>query len=331
MSEHGVNDVPFFAGLPPEDAATVGRLAWRATFAPGSVLFEHGDAADAAYFLTDGQVELSLRLPGGGERPLARVGPGEVLGELALVEHHHRSATARAVGHTEALVIARSDLKALCAQRHPVSLELLMRLARLVAERVSDSIRSLRDELGDSCERPTLGPTAPFAPSESGLGFDLRPFAPKLELLREFSTQDVAALLAVARPWSLSDGRQLWREGEASRSCFVIVRGAVRLDHEATGDRIAVVGPGKLVGAASMLLDRLNVTSARVVERASVLELTRDAFASLSDPSSHLSFRFTEAMVRGLMERLTHAGRAAARRAHRRLAGVQQVGTHVSV
>jgi CRP-like cAMP-binding protein len=57
----------------------------------GDTIFSEGDAGEFAFVVTDGEIELSLA----GES-LETVGVGGIFGEMALIDHSMRSATARA-------------------------------------------------------------------------------------------------------------------------------------------------------------------------------------------------------------------------------------------
>lgn len=59
------------------------------THAPGAVIFSAGDDASDMYVVLDGEVELRK-----GETVLNTIGPGDLLGEMALIGDRQRSATA---------------------------------------------------------------------------------------------------------------------------------------------------------------------------------------------------------------------------------------------
>jgi hypothetical protein len=75
-------------------------------FAAGHVFFRAGDAADCAYELHAGQVEL-LADANGATTCVRRFGPGDVFGEMALVEERPRAFTARAVTAGRAVPMTR--------------------------------------------------------------------------------------------------------------------------------------------------------------------------------------------------------------------------------
>ena len=85
-------------------------LVYRRRFPAGRVLFNEGQAADAAYIVENGSVEIFVEL--GGERVrLSVLGPGEIFGEMALVDDGLRSAGAQALEELECIVVERSQIR----------------------------------------------------------------------------------------------------------------------------------------------------------------------------------------------------------------------------
>lgn len=88
----------------PEDLARRGRKARRATFATfaelvvrkGELLFEEGSPSTDVFWIKSGVVHVTKRT-NGGERVVGRPRPGEVVGEIGVIEALPRAATARAM------------------------------------------------------------------------------------------------------------------------------------------------------------------------------------------------------------------------------------------
>lgn len=70
----------------------------------GEVLFKMGEPADCGYVIQEGAVVLNPPAPGSDRPPLAMVGPGALLGELALILDTRRPVTAVA---TEPAIVMR--------------------------------------------------------------------------------------------------------------------------------------------------------------------------------------------------------------------------------
>lgn len=82
------------------------------TLQPGQVLFQQGEAGDCAYFIRTGAVEV-LRGDGGKETVVARLGPGEYFGEMALLSNEPRNATIRASEACSLSVLGKRNFKTL--------------------------------------------------------------------------------------------------------------------------------------------------------------------------------------------------------------------------
>jgi NADH dehydrogenase len=92
----------------------------REYFEPGQLVFCEGDRGDWLYVVTEGEVEVLRSVPGRGEQPVRRLGPGECFGEIALVADTARSATVRAVSATNVLAIDREAFQAMFASLPPL-------------------------------------------------------------------------------------------------------------------------------------------------------------------------------------------------------------------
>jgi hypothetical protein len=78
----------------------------------GAVIFNSGDPSTAAYLIRSGTVEL-LGDSSGSAAPLAQLGPGEVFGEMSLIEERPRRLTARAVSAVQLSSLTRGEFELL--------------------------------------------------------------------------------------------------------------------------------------------------------------------------------------------------------------------------
>jgi predicted acylesterase/phospholipase RssA/CRP-like cAMP-binding protein len=103
---------------------------------PGQhTLFHAGDHADALYVVVTGRLQAYRKDASGAETVLGEVGPGEVVGEMALLSGEGRTASVRAVRDSSLAVLSRSSFERL-AETHP---DLVLELARVVVSRGSDA------------------------------------------------------------------------------------------------------------------------------------------------------------------------------------------------
>jgi len=123
-----------FRHLDAGDLSALRQIAREGPFPAGSEIFREGDAGDGVYLVQQGRVEISIQVAPSTRRPLAQVGPGEMFGEMAVLELKPRSATAAAVENSVVYFIPREELIDLIGQRPKLALELLREISQRLRE-----------------------------------------------------------------------------------------------------------------------------------------------------------------------------------------------------
>ncbi len=100
---------PEYAPLSSADVEVIRSAGEIVSKYPGTHLFKEGDAADAAYLVENGEVEI-YRGQGGTRRVVGRVGPGSVLGDIAMFGDTPYISSAKAVGPVRAFRFERARL-----------------------------------------------------------------------------------------------------------------------------------------------------------------------------------------------------------------------------
>ena len=90
-----------WSGLPGDIASELLAKATPHSLKAGDPLFEAGDEGDGCYRLDKGVLKVSLRSPQGGERILAVLAVGSVVGDLAMIDGLPRSASVTALTDCE--------------------------------------------------------------------------------------------------------------------------------------------------------------------------------------------------------------------------------------
>jgi diguanylate cyclase len=130
----------------------------------GEQLFASGDAADCAYIVESGRLEVTVEGAGGRE-VLATVGPGAILGEMALLDEGCRTATVTAVERSQLRVLTRAYL----GERLQLADPLLRHILQLVVGRYRDVVQRLGEVRLTAPARPAT-PSADQALAMGRLG-----------------------------------------------------------------------------------------------------------------------------------------------------------------
>ncbi|WP_281016744.1 MULTISPECIES: cyclic nucleotide-binding domain-containing protein [unclassified Minwuia] len=92
--ERLIEHVPIFAPLGEHGRSRLCDLVERRTFAPGEAVVKEGDIGDSMFLIAEGVVSIEVSAEGQEERmEVARLGPGEFFGEMALLTGDPRAAT----------------------------------------------------------------------------------------------------------------------------------------------------------------------------------------------------------------------------------------------
>jgi CRP/FNR family transcriptional regulator len=123
-----------FSTLEVGDLQRIARLAVPRSFGPGQVVFREGDASDTCYIVSKGRARAIRTHRDGRTITLARFGPGDIFGELALFEDERRSATVEAIEATNVVAVLGPDMRRLLGEHAEMSSRLVIALGRRLRE-----------------------------------------------------------------------------------------------------------------------------------------------------------------------------------------------------
>jgi CRP/FNR family cyclic AMP-dependent transcriptional regulator len=124
-----LRSLPLFSGCTRRELETVGSMADEVPLREGVVLTEQGKPGSECFVLLSGGADVTI-----GRRVVAHVGPGEIVGEMALLESEPRTATVITTERTRVLVMTRPNFTALLEKCPNVSRRVMRTLARRLRE-----------------------------------------------------------------------------------------------------------------------------------------------------------------------------------------------------
>jgi signal transduction histidine kinase len=149
-----------FASMLIEELAALEKADHVRIFRAGDTIFTAGDAGDGFYLVESGLVEIVAVAGDHESRSIATIGPGDYFGEMAVVDHAPRSATARAAGDTKTYFLDRELLLNLLAGRPELALDLV----REFSNQSSNRLRAMNQKyLDDVIQAERLAIVGRFA------------------------------------------------------------------------------------------------------------------------------------------------------------------------
>lgn len=154
-----LRSAPLCAGMPAAALRIIAEVAHERSFGPGEALFVEEDLGSELYLVIEGSVEVRKlghrpRAPAGADELgalLAILSPGDVVGEMSVLDDMPRSASVVANSNVRALSVHKEDLRdaiALCP-------DLAFGLFRVLSERLrATSAGSPQPEESNESDRP---------------------------------------------------------------------------------------------------------------------------------------------------------------------------------
>jgi CRP-like cAMP-binding protein len=121
--------VPLFEGLSKKQLRRISSLMTRIDRPAGQVLTTEGQPGFEFFIVLEGEVEVRR-----GDRVIARRGPGEYVGEIALLDRRPRTATAVATTPVSVEVLSRREFMSLLAEATELSEQILATMAQRLAD-----------------------------------------------------------------------------------------------------------------------------------------------------------------------------------------------------
>ena len=123
-----------FRNSRPDELRALKKIVIEREYAARQTVFNEGDPGDGVYIVKDGAVEISGLLNQSTRRVFAEIKPGGMFGEMAVIEHRPRSASAIATVPTTVYFIPRGEMLHLIERSPGLSLSLLQQISHRLRE-----------------------------------------------------------------------------------------------------------------------------------------------------------------------------------------------------
>lgn len=123
-----------FSRLPAAELARLREVTRELSFRSGEDIFREGDPGDGAYVVKSGKVQISARIGTGDRVVFSEVAPGDVFGEMSLLDHQPRSACASAEGETVVYFVPRQEMVGMLLRLPELTIGLVQEISQRLRE-----------------------------------------------------------------------------------------------------------------------------------------------------------------------------------------------------
>ena len=128
-----LREIPIFADLSPEDLELMANIAREEWYPQNTIVLQQGEEGNVMFVIVEGRLDV-VRMVDGAEQVLAQRGPGDFVGEMAVIESAPRLATLRTQTDVRVLAIDGETFKGILRERPDVSFAVLRNISRRLRE-----------------------------------------------------------------------------------------------------------------------------------------------------------------------------------------------------
>jgi len=228
----------------------------------GNVLFKQGDEAQGMYVLKAGMLGVRVQHADGDEMNIARLAPGAIVGEMALLSGSKRSATVYAINDAGLIWITLAQFE-----------KLMMEDESALAEMSETAVPRWQRQQLFKALRILLGDVDPD----------------DLEALRQQITWHFFA-----------NGEVVYLQGDAADGMYIVVNGRLRaslLRDDGTVQDLGRIGPGEPVGEMGVITDADRSATVHAVRESNLVQITPAKFQRLIRQHPKLLINITRVII----------------------------------
>jgi CRP-like cAMP-binding protein len=292
--------VPLFKEVPGNYLLAVAKITQPVALNDGSILFQQGDRGDAMYLICRGSMSVQVH---GME--VIRLGVGDCIGEMSILDNRPRSASCIAAEETELLKITAREFEIIMTSQTSVMFAVL----RTLAERLRHQTRyGIGREATQRIQRNRSAKTFPQTPqpepwpsvvpayhqsrntfataSERELYGLLEriSFLKKVSLFQEIPEEHLVSLAKLMQPVTLQEEKTLFDQGDPGDAMYLICQGSISV--QVHGVEVSRLEAGDCIGEMSLLDDMPRSASCIAAEKTDLLKITAQEVETLMKTTS---------------------------------------------
>ena len=306
---------PIFTSLEPPDLELAFQRMQQVDVEPGMRIIEEGEQDPSLVIVVRGELDVMT-----GDTRLAKVGAGEIIGEMALFSSGLRTASVQTRSACQLLLLDRSNYQWLRQVEHPLAFLIESHALDQLTDRlrhVGDRIAALAEGTDVEHVTPSVGFFDRVA-SAFGSGGLMYPGAidgpsvlGQTDLFDGVEPKVLAEVASHFFPVAARRGHFLCTEGETGNDMFILASGLVDVVVATSGDKVekvAALEAGEAFGMCALVQpDQPRMASVVVREKMTGLSMGKITWAEQANRYDKVGSALRVAMIRSLGDQLAYA------------------------
>ena len=290
--------------LDGEHLDLLAQCTGRIGYLDGDKVVEESSQSRDFHFVDHGGVKIQRTTPY-GDYVLARLGVGEVFGEISFIDSGPRSGDVVADGESAILTIRANDLDAQLEANSRFAMVLYWSLWKALSQKLRGSNEVVARFFDESRE---VSPSGRVEPKESG-DFKIGVHA-KRDLFSEqtLSPMEINFLATLSKEKMYDPGEYIFRDGEEGDHLYIVLDGRVMIAKDVAGageEALAFLGRGEYFGEMALIDRQPRSASAKAHEEgAVVLTISREVLEGILDIQKVSSLRLLKLLCGLIAKRL---------------------------
>lgn len=238
--------IPALDHLAPNHRAVLTELAERREFDAGSILYDEGDRDGGFLFIAEGMVEARRHTPFGEQR-VATLGPGDLVGEMSLLDGKPRSSKVIALRDGAAWRFASGPMTEATTEDPTLEVALLRMFSRSLVAKIRQAHGVMHQIMAPGTAPENRGGNG-AAGAEGSVDAETRKRLLERQGMR---ADDLARLASFVEARRFAAGEHVFSEGDPSDTLYLVAEGEVRISRHIPGlgpEALAILEQGELFG-----------------------------------------------------------------------------------
>lgn len=273
---------------------------------PGQFLFHDADRSMDFYVVLDGLLSVQKDTPF-GPQVLAKLGAGEIIGEMNFIDRTERSSDAAAIDPSTCAAFSFTAIDQMMDQDKELAVGLHWAFWRSLTVKVRDANEQLKLFFQEDAK--TAGRRKTEAARAEAQAVQVRS-EDKVDLFRErgLSAAEMKLLATFSSEEQFRAGSMIFREGDPGDKLYIILDGRVRISKFIPGvgeEALALLDRGDFFGEMALIDDQPRSADAKSHETpATVLSIDRATLNEILSMDPHASLQFLNLLCRMISSRL---------------------------